>query len=58
MRAGGLRLRAQAQFRGKDILFVLILRQLFILPEVLIVKNYRGAATFGLLGSILGIGAP
>lgn len=49
---------AQVQFYGKDTLFVLVLLQLFILPEVLIVENYRVAATLGLLDSILGIGAP
>ena len=49
---------AQVRFRGKDVLFVLILLQLFILPEVLIVENYRVAARLGLLDSILGIGAP
>jgi ABC-type glycerol-3-phosphate transport system permease component len=32
---------AQLEFRGKDVLFVLVLLQLFILPEVLIVENYR-----------------
>ncbi|WP_101068034.1 carbohydrate ABC transporter permease [Roseovarius salinarum] len=49
---------AQVGFRGKDTLFVLVLLQLFILPEVLIVENYRVAATLGLLDSIIGIGAP
>jgi len=49
---------AQLRFRGRDTLFVLVLLQLFILPEVLIVENYRVAATLGLLDSILGIGAP
>jgi len=49
---------AQVGFRGKDILFVLVLLQLFILPEVLIVENYKIAARLGLLDTILGIGAP
>jgi sn-glycerol 3-phosphate transport system permease protein len=49
---------AQTEFRGRDALFILVLMQLFILPEVLIVENYRVAATLGLLDSILGIGAP
>lgn len=49
---------AQANFAGRDIVFVLILLQLFILPEVLIVENYRVAAGLGLLDSLLGIGAP
>jgi len=49
---------AQVEFRGKDLLFVLVLLQLFILPEVLIVENYKVATRLGLLDSILGIGAP
>ncbi len=49
---------AQVEFRGKDTLFVLVLLQLFILPEVLIVENYAVASTLGLVDSIFGIGAP
>ncbi len=49
---------AQTEFRGRDTLFILVLMQLFILPEVLIVENYRVAASLGLLDSIMGIGAP
>lgn len=49
---------AQIEFRGRDTLFILVLLQLFILPEVLILENYRVAAHLGLLDSILGIGAP
>lgn len=49
---------AQIDFRGRDVVFILVLMQLFILPEVLIVENYKVAAQLGLLDSILGIGAP
>ncbi|MFW2589862.1 carbohydrate ABC transporter permease [Sagittula sp. SSi028] len=49
---------AQTRFRGRDTVFVLVLLQLFILPEVLIVENYRVAATLSLLDSLWGIGAP
>ena len=49
---------AQVAFRGKETLFVLVLLQLFILPEVLIVENFRVATELGLVDSILGIGAP
>jgi sn-glycerol 3-phosphate transport system permease protein len=49
---------AQVQFKGREFLFILVLLQLFILPEVLIVENYRVAATLGLFDTILGIGAP
>ncbi|WP_121060797.1 carbohydrate ABC transporter permease [Chachezhania antarctica] len=49
---------AQIEIPYKDTLFLLVLLQLFILPEVLIVENYAMAARLGLLDSILGIGAP
>jgi len=49
---------AQVAFRGKDVVFVLVLLQLFILPKVLIVENYKIATQLGLLDTILGIGAP
>ncbi|SPJ31464.1 carbohydrate ABC transporter permease [Falsiruegeria mediterranea] len=49
---------AQMEFRGRDTVFILVLLQLFILPEVLIVENYRVAASLGLLDSLLGIGSP
>ncbi|MBB3993108.1 sn-glycerol 3-phosphate transport system permease protein [Sulfitobacter undariae] len=49
---------AQVRFKGRDTVFVLVLLQLFILPEVLIVENYRVAASLGLIDSLLGIGAP
>lgn len=49
---------AQMSFRGRDIVFVLVLLQLFILPEVLIVENYRVAASLGLVDTLIGIGAP
>lgn len=49
---------AQVAFRGRDTVFVLVLLQLFILPEVLIVENYAVASALGLVDTILGIGAP
>ncbi len=49
---------AQVEMPFKDTLFLLVLLQLFILPEVLIVENYAVAARLGLVDSILGIGAP
>lgn len=49
---------AQVKFRGKDWVFLAMLLQLFILPEVLIVENYAVATRLGLVDSILGIGAP
>ncbi|MCF3595767.1 carbohydrate ABC transporter permease [Rhodobacteraceae bacterium LMO-12] len=49
---------AQIGFKGRDTVFVLVLLQLFILPEVLIVENYRVAASLGLIDTLMGIGAP
>jgi sn-glycerol 3-phosphate transport system permease protein len=43
---------------GKDILFMLVLIQLFVFPEVLIVENYRIASELGLINTITGIGLP
>ncbi|NND92155.1 MAG: carbohydrate ABC transporter permease [Granulosicoccus sp.] len=49
---------AQVQFPGKDVVFVLVLMQLFILPEVLIVENYAMVSRLGLFDTILGVGMP
>ncbi|MEH6641190.1 carbohydrate ABC transporter permease [Vreelandella glaciei] len=43
---------------GKNILFMLVLIQLFVFPEVLIVENYRIASELGLINTITGIGLP
>jgi sn-glycerol 3-phosphate transport system permease protein len=49
---------ARFPFPGCDLLFILILMQLFILPEVLIVENYAMVSRLGLFDTTLGIGAP
>lgn len=49
---------AQLRFPGKDVVFVLVLMQLFILPEVLIVENYAMVSRLGLFDTILGVGMP
>lgn len=43
---------------GRDVLFMLVLIQLFVFPEVLIVENYRIASQLGLVDTITGIGLP
>ncbi|MDW5377838.1 carbohydrate ABC transporter permease [Halomonas sp. HP20-15] len=43
---------------GKNVLFMLVLIQLFVFPEVLIVENYRIASSLGLVDTITGIGLP
>ncbi len=49
---------AQFQFPGRDVLFILVLLQLFILPEVLIVENYVMVARLGMFDTVFGIGVP
>jgi len=45
-------------FRGSNVLFMLVLLQLMIMPEVLLVENYRTLNTLNLLDTILGMGLP
>ncbi len=49
---------ARFEFPGRDIAFALMLLQLMIMPEVLIVENYRTMAQLELVDTILGIGLP
>jgi sn-glycerol 3-phosphate transport system permease protein len=49
---------ARYQFLGREIVFVLVLVQLMIMPDVLIVENYRIMSTFGLVDTIRAIGLP
>ena len=49
---------ARVEFFGRDVAFALVLLQLMIMPEVLIVENYRTMVNLGLVDTILGIGLP
>lgn len=49
---------ARFQFAGHNVAFGLVLLQLMVMPEVLIVENYRTMARLGLVDTILGIGLP
>jgi len=49
---------ARFEFPGKDIAFILVLVQLMIMPDVLIVENYRTMSRLGILDSIPAIGLP
>ncbi|MCH9013148.1 MAG: carbohydrate ABC transporter permease [Proteobacteria bacterium] len=49
---------ARFEFFGRDVAFALVLVQLMIMPEVLIVENYRTMALLGTVDTILGIGLP
>lgn len=46
------------EFRGKNILFALVLIQLMIMPDILLVENYKTMSTLGLIDTLLGIGLP
>lgn len=49
---------ARFEFRGRDTVFVLVLLQLLVMPDILIVENYRTMRFLGLLDTILAIGLP
>ena len=49
---------ARFEFPGRGMLFALVLVQLMVMPDVLIVENYRTMATLGLKDTILAIGLP
>ena len=49
---------ARFEFFGRDIAFMLVLVQLMIMPDVLIVENYRTMSVFGLVDSIPAIALP
>ncbi len=49
---------ARFQFRGKSLLFALVLLQLFVLPEILIVENYAMVTRLGLFDTPLGMSLP
>jgi sn-glycerol 3-phosphate transport system permease protein len=49
---------ARFEFPGKDIAFALVLVQLMIMPDVLIVENYKTLGRIGILDSIPAIGLP
>jgi sn-glycerol 3-phosphate transport system permease protein len=49
---------ARFEFPGKEAAFLLVLAQLMIMPDVLIVENYRTMSRLGILDSIPAIGLP
>lgn len=49
---------ARFDFWGRDFLFAVVLLQLMIMPEVLLVENYRTISSLGLLDTITAIGLP
>ena len=49
---------ARFEFPGRGVLFALVLMQLMVMPDVLIVENYRTMGALGLKDTILAIGLP
>jgi sn-glycerol 3-phosphate transport system permease protein len=49
---------ARFRFAGKNLLFLLVLLQLFVLPEILIVENYAMVTRLGLFDTPLGMALP
>jgi sn-glycerol 3-phosphate transport system permease protein len=49
---------ARFSFAGRDVLFMLVLIQLMVMPDVLIVENYRTMSRIGLLDTVVAIGLP
>ncbi len=49
---------ARYSFPGKDFLFAMVLLQLMIMPDVLLVENYKTMSQLGIVDSLLSIGLP
>ncbi|VVE09421.1 L-arabinose transport system permease protein AraQ [Pandoraea cepalis] len=49
---------ARFTFRGSEVAFMVVLLQLMVMPDVLIVENYRTIAWMGLRDTIFGIALP
>lgn len=49
---------ARYRFPGRDILFTLVLLQLLVMPDILIVENYRMIRSLGLVDTISAIALP
>lgn len=49
---------ARFEFKGKNFVFILVLLQLMVMPDVLIVENYTTMNTLGLRDTIFAVGLP
>jgi sn-glycerol 3-phosphate transport system permease protein len=49
---------ARYEFRGKNIAFALVPVQLMIMPDILVVENYKTMAQLGLVDTLVAIGLP
>ena len=49
---------ARFEFKGRNIAFALVLVQLMVMPDILVVENYKTMARLGLVDTLLAIGLP
>ena len=49
---------ARYEFPGKNVLFALVLVQLMIMPDILLVENYKTMARLGVVDTLLAVGLP
>jgi sn-glycerol 3-phosphate transport system permease protein len=49
---------ARYEFRGKNVAFALVLVQLMIMPDILLVENYKTMSHLGLVDTLVAIGLP
>ena len=49
---------ARYAFRGRDVAFALVLVQLMVMPDILVVENYKTMARLGLVDTLFAIGLP
>ena len=49
---------ARFEFPAKKLLFALVLVQLMVMPDILLVENYKTMARLGLVDTLLAIGLP
>jgi len=49
---------ARFSFRGRDFMFMLVLLQLMIMPDVLLVENYRSMSWLGVRDTVFSVGLP
>src|SRR3546814_4237886 len=49
---------ARFEFRGRDLVFMLVLLQLMIMPAVLLVENYRSMSLLGVRDTVFAVGLP
>ena len=49
---------ARYEFAGKNVLFALVLMQLMIMPDILLVENYKTMSHLGLVDTLLAVGLP